>query len=201
MTSLNEINFGVNRYCGPSVLSAITGESTDRCAAVISAVTGKQTIKAVQMAHLIDAFKRLRCDVVKIDNIGRTIYGTMMKLADNDGIYVIAIPHHVLAIEVVEHQVFIVDNHTKVPLPAGSSSRLMQKVEEVYKITKKELPQFVSSSIRISRTVHSINIYRVNKYVNEEDNTQKYKGNIIFNSLADYEEIIDSLKKDILSCQ
>lgn len=55
MTNLKDINFGINQYCGPAVLSALTGESTDRCAAVISAVSDRKEIKAVQRQHLIDA--------------------------------------------------------------------------------------------------------------------------------------------------
>ncbi len=62
MTNLKDINFGLNEYCGPAVLSALTGESTDRCASVIMSITGKTVVKAVDFDDLVKAFKKLRFD-------------------------------------------------------------------------------------------------------------------------------------------
>lgn len=39
MTSLNPVTQGFNKYCGPAVLSIVTGKSTDECADAISRVT------------------------------------------------------------------------------------------------------------------------------------------------------------------
>ncbi len=40
-TNLKDINFGINQFCGPAVISVLTGKSTDECASVIMAITGR----------------------------------------------------------------------------------------------------------------------------------------------------------------
>ena len=148
MTSLKEVNFGINAYCGPAVLSVLTGESTDRCAAVISAVSGRQEIKAVQRAHLVEALKRLRFDAKETIYGGSSLYGTLYRMQGDNGLYVIFVPHHVVAVEIKDGEAFICDNHTKTPLDIKQSARLTQRVELVLKVTPKETPVFISSSIR-----------------------------------------------------
>ena len=102
MTNLHEVNFGLNQFCGPSVMSALTGKSTDECAAVISAVSGRQEIRAVAIAHLIEAFKRLRFDMTKIDRQGYTLFGNLSALSTHKGMYIIVVPKHVVAVEVTD---------------------------------------------------------------------------------------------------
>lgn len=176
MTNLKEINFGLNQYCGPAVLSALTGESTDRCAAVISAVSGKREIKAVNREHLKEALKRLRFEV-KDTIFGRqTLYGTLFRMISSPGLYVVCVPHHVVAVEVIDEQIYICDNYCKTPLDIKQSARLMQKVECVWRAERKSAPVFVRSSIRLFNGVNRVEIYRDNIYGDEEDNTQNYLG-------------------------
>lgn len=194
MTNLHEVNFGINQYCGPAVLSAITGESTDRCAAVISAVSGKTVIKAVSIAHLKEAFKRLRFNVTDIDT-SSTLYGTILRLAHKDGFYIIMVPKHVIVIEVIDGSVYLVDNASKTPLPAGSSARLMQSVECAFKVSPKDTPVFVRSEIRIDGMPSYTQIRRVNIYENADDNTIENLGSIRYNSISELEQIINELAK------
>lgn len=42
---MNEVKFGMNKYCGPAVLFILTGKDTDECASVISAVNGLVTLR------------------------------------------------------------------------------------------------------------------------------------------------------------
>src|SRR3990167_10550098 len=102
MTSLKEVNFGVNKYCGPAVLSALTGRSTDECASVISRISGKTVIKAVEIQHLIKTFNKLRFDCIRVSFTGYTLFGTLNFLAKQEGCYIILIPHHIIAVEVKE---------------------------------------------------------------------------------------------------
>lgn len=196
MTNLHEVNFGLNQYCGPAVLSAITGESTDRCAAVISAVSGKKVIKGVQASHLKEAFRRLRFDVININPVGvfsSRLHGLIMELSNSDGFYIIIVPGHFIAIEVLKGQVYLVDNASKSPLPANSSARLMQRVEHVFKVIPRDTPKFIQSIIQVNENVNSIDIYRVNIFENDEDNTRVLIGNIRYSNKIEYQEIIIAL--------
>lgn len=197
MTNLKEVNFGLNQYCGPSVLSALTGESTDRCAAVISAVSGRQEIKAVQVEHLLEAFRRLRFTTEKIEVPGTTLYGKLLALSNKDGMYVVLVPHHVVAIEVNNKEIYLVDNHSKAPLPANSSARLMQKVEGVYKVSRKSEPKFIRSHIIIGEDVvhNRILITSNNIYENLDDNTAVKLGEFRFKDKKELLDILDELSK------
>src|ERR1035437_10016730 len=154
--SLQVVNFGLNQYCGPAVLSALTGESTDRCAAVISAVSGKKEIKAIEQTHIKEALKRLRFDVTDTDFGGSTLYGTLYRMYNHNGLYVVMIPHHVVAVEVKDNEIFICDNHTKTPLDIKQSARLTQRVELVWKVTAKNPPKFVKNEIELIQHPNSI---------------------------------------------
>jgi hypothetical protein len=193
MTNLKEINFGLNQYCGPAVLSALTGRSTDECASVIMSITGRAEVRAVEIGHLMTAFKKLRFDVNKVDTIGRTLYGTLIRLSDMDGFYVVMVPKHVVAIEVTNHQVYLVDNHSKNPLPANSSARLMQRVEQVYKVSPKAEPIFIRTEIEIKNLGCMIRIVATDRYENADDNITRHLGQFMFKSEDELKQIIKSL--------
>jgi hypothetical protein len=194
MTNLKSVH-GFNTYCGPAVISAITGESTDRCAAVISAVSGKKEIRAVEWKHLIQTFHRLRFECKQVST-GSTLYGTIIKLSHTNGFYIIGVPRHVIAIEVVDGQVFLIDNHSKDPLPAQSSARLSQMVDIAYKVVPKDTPKFVSSVVQLREVTaqSQLDIIRLNKYEKTEDDTTTHLGYIKYTDVAELQSIIRSLK-------
>lgn len=140
MTNLNEV-FGVNQYCGPGVLSALTGLSTDRCAAVISAVTGRNVIKGTQIPHLLEAAKRLGFESSEVKPLASTVYGQICQLVNQDGYYIISVPSHVIAMEIRDKAVYLIDNQTKQPVSAQSSARLLLRVMGVYKLKGKTAEQ------------------------------------------------------------
>jgi len=201
VTNLKEIH-GLNTYCGPAVLSALTGRSTDECASVISRITGQATIKGVYVRDILRALKLLKFDATKVEG-GRTLYGTMLRLADKDGFYIIVIPHHYVALEVNNHQIYLIDNHTKSPLLASSSARMMQKVEEVYKVSQKAEPKFIASQIRIDKNMDyngnnvELTIFSVNRYENPEDDTQYKLGNIKFKTIDELADIVKALNAEL----
>jgi len=194
MTNLQTIQ-GLNVYCGPAVLSALTGKSTDECASVISAISGKREIKAVQMDHLILALKKLRFDCTPISKTSFSLFGVLNSLSHNDGFYIITVPKHVVAIEVINRKIFLIDNHSKQPILAESSARLGQKVDLIYKIVKLTEPKFISSRIVLEKHSGLIYINRKNTYENEEDNTQTYIGRLSYDRFEELEEIINELAK------
>lgn len=139
MTSLSDIK-GFNEYCGPSVLAALTGRSTDACAAVISAVSGQKVIKAVAVNHLIEALKRIEFEATELIPPARTVYGCLSALVNKDGFYIINVPRHVVAVEIKNKTIYLIDNHTKHAINAGASARLTQAVERVYQVKPKPKP-------------------------------------------------------------
>src|SRR6266436_10357340 len=102
MNEMKPITFGVNKYCVPTVMSALTGRSTDECAAVISSINGRKEIKAVNTADIIKAFQKLRFDVEERHVPGRTLYGVLNRLVVQDGLYLVMVPHHIVAIRIEE---------------------------------------------------------------------------------------------------
>lgn len=135
MSNLNEI-YGMNRYCGPGVLSALTGLSSDICANAIAKINGKRVITAVEVPDLIRAVESLGFKVEEQQVMAQSIYGFFVGIAGRDGSYIIMIHGHVVAAEVLKGRISLIDNHTKKPINAGASARLMQRVIKAWKVTK-----------------------------------------------------------------
>lgn len=195
-TNLKEIH-GMNQFCGPGVLSALTGKSTDECAAVISAVSGRSEIRAVQPGHLLEALRRLRFRTIKLEPTARSLYGNLLHLADNtNSFYVIGVPKHVVAVEVAENQIYLIDNHSKLALPAGSSARLMQKVDLIYKVVKKEEPKFLRREISVRNDNFGYIVIRaVDVYENEEDNVEMGLGQFHYRDDRELESILEKMSE------
>lgn len=137
MTNLNAVNIGMNKYCGPAVLSILTGKSTDDCARVISSINGKYTIEGVKTQDLLEAANRMGFDTLS-GFAGGSLYATLVRYSNNDGMYIFTLPNHYVCIEVKEKKIYFCDNHTKEPMPAASSARLLQKVLAVHKVMARE---------------------------------------------------------------
>lgn len=194
MTTLKDVNFGLNTFCGPAVLSVLTGESTDRCAAVISSVSGRKEIKAVNRAHLKEAFKRLKFDVETTAHSGSSLYGVLYRMHRQNGLYVVFVPHHVVAVEVAGDDIFICDNHSKTPLDIRQSARLLQKVEEVWKVFPHPLPKLVREEIKIIKYLYGLDVRRYDYYENNEDNAHVSLGSLKFKDDQELLQIIKQLK-------
>lgn len=135
MTNLNTV-MGMNKFCGPAVLAVLTGKTTDECARVISSVNGAYKVEGVLLSHLMKAADKLGFDNQAVLG-GNTLYSTLVRLAKSDGMYIVTVPNHFVAIEVKEGKAYFCDNHTKEPIPAGSSARLLQQVLNVNKVFKR----------------------------------------------------------------
>lgn len=196
MTELKPINFGINKFCVPAVMSALTGRSTDECAAVITSINGKQEIKAVNVPDIIKAFKKLRFDIEEQSVPARTLYGVLSSLSSKDGNYLILVPRHIVAIKVENGNIQLIDNASKEPLDASASARLTQSVDKVFKITEKAQPVLVSNSILVERDtyLYRLNIYRVAHYVNPEDNTKYSLGYIRYDTASELQQIIEAIR-------
>lgn len=196
--ALGSVNIGSNKYCGPAVLSILTGKTTDECARVISSINGKYTIEGVTLTHLIEAANRLGFDCESIDP-SSTLFGTLIKLCRNDGIYIVTVTGHFVCIEVDKGKIFFNDNHVKEPMPAASSARLQQACKAVHKVTKRREPVLTSS--KVVAIVHQDHLepeIRVEVVQQIKYDVEKYNRNVIiawlkFNNQSELEEFIASL--------
>lgn len=195
---LNAITVGQNKYCGPAVLSILTGKSTDECASVISSINGKYNIEGVELKHLLEAASRLGFDNLPIAP-ANSLYGTLIRLVNSDGLYIVTVANHFVAIEVAHKKIYFCDNHTKEPMPAGASARLLQKVKAVNRVFKRREPVLMSSKYRgcTSHTVSgfSIEIYKEYIYDIEKHNKTVTVARLSFDTEEQIDEFLNTMKE------
>ena|SRR5215203_2421958 len=127
-----------NIYCGPAVLSIYTGARVDDCAEEITKINGNFKVKGVSPADLIKAGEAMGLAFEEIPAFqGRSIFwmgSVLIKMPSTQ--YLVTIPKHYIALETRDRSLYICDNHTRTELELSNSSRLSQKVERVWKVTK-----------------------------------------------------------------
>ena len=142
-TNLNEVNFGNNKYCGPSVMSILTGCTTDEAERLFKRVTDRHTITYTTPDEMKNALNLMEppwdMETLSISQ-NASLYFTLTQLYSRPGMYVIGVPAYVITIEVNNKKIYLCDNHTKSPINAGNSARLSQKVTGVYRIYPKPIP-------------------------------------------------------------
>lgn len=193
MTNLKDIQFGMNKYCGPAFLSAITGKDTDECARIISEVSGKREIKAVELGHLIKALNKMRFDAEKQKVFSYSLYGNIIHILKKDGMYLVMVPHHFVAVEVKSNQVFLVDNHTRQPIDAASSARLIQRVDAIYKIIPRPEKKFIRTELLVEDKNGYVDIKAREIYEPEEDTTEINLGYVRFRNEKEFHDILTRL--------
>lgn len=139
MTNLKEVNIGQNKYCGPAVLSILTGKNTDECATVISRINGQYNVTGVQLNDLLRALDKMGFDQVRLEPQG-SLYRTLVTYANRDGMYVVMIPRHYVCIEIKNKNIYFCDNFTKSPMPAASSARIGMQVLGIYQVIERPKP-------------------------------------------------------------
>ena len=204
MTNLNSVNIGQNKFCGPAVLSILTGRNTDECAYAISRVNGNYNIKGVQTKDLLLAAEQLGFTNESVDT-GRTLYGTFVKLANQDGMYIISIlkPNHFVTIEVIDKKIYFCDNHTKEPMPAESSSRMHQIVEMAHRVWKKPVPPppptpiLLLTDYNVVVSNNQIAVDRVLIYKNPDDNRKEQIGVIRTKDAEELKRVLKRIKEEL----
>ena len=137
---IKPINEGNNKFCGPAVLSAIAGITTDEAEKLINSVRNvkeDRKVTGVYNHELNASFEKLGYKVYHLPSThGRSIYFLMMNIS-SPGIYLFYVHGHVVAIEIeTSGKRYLIDNNTKSPLNLSSSARLGQKVIGVVKLEK-----------------------------------------------------------------
>jgi hypothetical protein len=198
MPKMQAVNMGMNKFCGPAVLSILTGRSTDDCAYYISKVNGAYSVRGVTTPDLIKAADKLGF-ASEAAPTGSTLFGTLHKLSQKDGVYIVAITGHFICIEVENKKVLLCDNHTKEPIPVESSARLSQRVEEAHRLWKKPepppkpVPVLLDKVIQVSQNGWSIDIERLYIYENSMDNRTEYIGELKADTYTDLLEIAEKI--------
>ena len=137
MPNLKAVEFGFNKFCGPSVLSILTGRNTDECALAISRINGQYSVTGVLLSDLIKAANKLGFDTIGMGLNDISLYRALITLAGKGNAqYIVAVTGHFVCVEVTDGRIFFCDNHTREPIPAASSARLGMRVEAVTKVVK-----------------------------------------------------------------
>ena len=139
MSKLNTVH-GDNIYCGPAIISAVTGKSTTEIAAMIQELRrNKNPVVGVWDHELETIYNKLgyRCVVSANVPRGTSLFNALCSITS--GIWAIVVPGHYVCVEVdSDGKRWFIDNHTKRPMSAAASARGMQKVIWIRKIVKKE---------------------------------------------------------------
>lgn len=201
MTNLKSVNIGMNKYCGPAVLSILTGKSTDECASVISSINGKYKIEGVELKHLLLAAERLGFDAESVAP-AHSLFGTLTRLADKDGLYIVTIKGHFVAVEVNGKNIYFCDNHTKEPINAAASARLTQSVVAVHKVFKRREPLQISSRIEVVKSNSlghhvTIEIHRQYRYDMPQHDKKVFIAALTFDTQQDFDEFVSQITKEI----
>ena len=194
MTNLKTIQ-GFNIFCGPAVLSALTGKTTDECANVIGHINGRFEIRGVQIDHLLKALDKLGFNSEEVRPPAGMLFGVLNHLSHTEGMYVVRVPKHVVAVEVLEGKIYLIDNHSKSAIDAAGSARLTQRVENVYKVVKKPAPIFLRTEILVERQGNRISVKSVDIFVNSKDNIEMHLGQFNFRNEHELYLIIDKLMR------
>lgn len=137
---MNKVIEGNNKYCVPAVISILTGKSTDEAERAIRRVYPQYNGRELEVSIIVRVISSLNMKAESIETLNdASLFITFHYISKQDGMYLVLVPKHIVAIEVKKNKVFLCDNHTKEPISAESSSRLGQKVNRIYKIV--ELPK------------------------------------------------------------
>jgi hypothetical protein len=204
MTKLKSVNIGHNKFCGPAVLSILTGRNTDECAKVIRSINGHYEVAGVQLGDLLKAADKLGFDNQQIPPQG-SLYRTLVGLASREGFYIITVPLHFVVIEVNNKEIFFCDNHTKEPIRAASSARLMQQCVACYRVERRkdyvepEPLKLISEEVLVDIDCYydkyHIVVRKLKSYNYSENNTNTIVGTIPSLSIEELHEVSKFLAK------
>lgn len=137
MTSLKPVSGG-NIFCGPAIISAITGVTTDEAAKLVQQIRGNnRPVVGVYSNELEAVFKKLnyRCEIPLAREVGNTLFNTLCSLTK--GTWAIVVPGHFVCVEVDSGgKRWFIDNHTKKPMMASAAARGMQRVVWIRRVVK-----------------------------------------------------------------
>lgn len=144
---MNPVNQEGNKYCGPAVISIITGLTTNEAAKKIQGLRGnKRSVTGTWIDELVKVLNKLGYYTCYDRRLaGHSLFFTLTQLQDGGstysyaiGYYLIATATHFVLIEKTpDNKYLFCDNHTKKPINACSSARLSERVVQVVYVRPK----------------------------------------------------------------
>ena len=196
---MNEANMGFNKFCGPAVLSIMTGHDTDECAYRISCVNGQHTVTGVHLQDLMQAGKAMGVQFEMWPYMeGRSLFFAASVMCKFKTKFLVIVANHYIMLESDgEGQIFLCDNHTITPIDLKNSARLSQKIVKVVKVDtsnvkppapKPPKPTFISHKYDVRYAHGLVNVTRQNHM---SDNSIEYvpAGSFQVLSIEDLQEI------------
>jgi len=200
---MKSVSTGENTWCSPSVLSILTGKTTDECARVYSIVTGRREISEVYFFELKKALDYMRYEYKEVAS-DCSLYSLFIQISRTPGFYIVEVPRHVVAVEVdSNNKVWFCDNHTKEPINGAASARLGQRAVKVLKVTPKPDPIFKYSELEIVKSpsplTQWITIWITNWdiYESEEDNQRREIGTLRVKDEYEFIALVDKLSEKL----
>ena len=133
---------GDNQYCGPAVLSILTGKSSDECADIFRKVDYSYAGKEVSVGTIKKALDYMEFESNEIIT-DCSLFALMHQIVREPAMYLVIVPKHVVALEVTqEKKIWFCDNHTKNLIDAAHSARIGQRVSKAFKVTPRPIPKF-----------------------------------------------------------
>jgi len=138
---LHAVNHGTkktdkNRYCGPSVISAVTGLTTGEAARLLRTVTGKASIKGTYASELIGAFDQCNIEVYSVSCVsGEKTLGQWLKESSKlrgDDVFLVSAGHHW---QLVQGRKFVCGITREVVSQRDRKVKRRAKVKSVYRLT------------------------------------------------------------------
>jgi hypothetical protein len=187
---MNKVIEGMNQYCGPAVLSIITGKSTDECASILAEVCGQREIREIKLPDLIKTCKKLRFYVIERD-ADCSLFSLMHMIHNYDGMYIVVVKKHVIAVEVSEGNVLLCDNHTKEPINGAASARLSQLALACFKVEPKPPAQLLEEKLIWSEHSYNSNQIFIDLKIESifQDNEDNYIRHVGYITARDRKEL------------
>lgn len=122
-----------NKFCGPAVIAAIVGKTTGEVEQVIQQQTTRSVITYMTFSEVMSCLKYYgRLSV--LSKYKSSLYSFLTTFSQN-GRYILMVPGHFIAIEILPNgERFFLDNHTRKPINAFASARLMNPVGYILKV-------------------------------------------------------------------
>lgn len=137
--TLHAVKQGVNPFCGPAVISTITGMDTDEAAGLIQkARSSTRRVTGVYTHELITVLESLGYRCHHLSGVaGYSIFTLMLTRRFVPGIYLFITNGHFITIEIdPDGKRYISDNHSRKPVNISASARLTNKVFGVVKVER-----------------------------------------------------------------
>jgi hypothetical protein len=199
---MNKVHTGTNQFCGPAVLSIITGKSVDDCAGLFAQHKGVSDVKEITYADMHAILTKLRYKFTDIAT-DCSLYSCMVQVSSKPGFYIVGLPKHVGALEVVSsHEIYFCDNHTKEPIRGSSSARMSQRVDKLIRVELKPEPKLIGTEIVTVINEQSymkdsvrFSISRYETYENPEDNVEIGLGTFYLKNKDEVSHVVEALSR------